>query len=84
MQVTLRLAALILSASHHSLFGGLPSASDPARRRRLLDRFVLLSVGLSLSGADMRRPSRSSTNGSDRLRRASTHLLRRECGLAPH
>ena len=30
----------------------LPGAPDPARRRRLLDRFVLLSVGLNLSGAD--------------------------------
>ena len=30
----------------------IPGASDPARGRRLLDRFVLLSVGLNLSGAD--------------------------------
>ena len=30
----------------------IPGASDPARRRRLFDGFVLLSVGLNLSGAD--------------------------------
>ena len=30
----------------------LPRAPDPARRRRLLDGFVLLSVGLSLSGSE--------------------------------
>ena len=30
----------------------IPRASDPARRRRLFDGFVLLSVGLNLSGAD--------------------------------
>ena len=31
----------------------IPGASDPARRRRLLDGFVLLSVGLNLSGAGL-------------------------------
>ena len=31
---------------------GLPGAPDPARRRRLLDRLVLLPVGVNLSGAD--------------------------------
>src|SRR3981081_2478320 len=30
----------------------MPGASNPARRRRLLDRFVLLSLGLDLSGTN--------------------------------
>src|SRR5947199_3409473 len=44
------------SRAGEGLLGGLsrwlPGASNPARRRRLLDGFVLLSVGVNLSGVD--------------------------------